>query len=101
LPNGLNGIKQIIDYFHRHGIRVLFPIQPWDMGTRDQRHDWSVFMPKTMAELNADGLNGDTLEFLNKECFDNSIANKHPLVLEPELSFYKKSLKSVEWNLIS
>jgi hypothetical protein len=71
------------------------------METRDPGHDWSVVMPKTMAELNADGLNGDTLEFVNKEYFDNSIVNKHPLALEPELSFYKKPLKRVEWNLMS
>ena len=34
MPGGKTGIKQMINNFHKHGIRVFFPIMIWDKGTR-------------------------------------------------------------------
>jgi hypothetical protein len=96
MPKGIDGIKHMIDDFHKHSIRVILPIHPWDIGIRDPGNDWSYVLPKTLAELDADGLNGDTMETIDKQYFDNSIANKHPIVLKPELSFYEKPIKSIE-----
>ena len=36
MPGGLDGVKKMVDDFHRHGVRVLFPVMPWDVGTRPE-----------------------------------------------------------------
>jgi gamma-glutamyl hercynylcysteine S-oxide synthase len=38
-----------------------------------------------MAEIGADGLNGDTLPTVNNEFFANSLVDHRPLALEPEV----------------
>ena len=35
MPGGIAGLQQMVADFHRRGVRVLFPVMPWDMGTRD------------------------------------------------------------------
>ncbi len=101
MPNGINGIKKMISDFQRHNIKVLFPIHPWDQGTRNPGYDWSVVLPKTMAELNADGLNGDTMGAVNKEYFDNSVKDARPLALEPEGGLSDNGISSLNWNVMS
>lgn len=101
MPHGINGIKKMVSDFHRHNIKVLFPIHPWDQGTRDPGRDWSVILPKTMAEINADGLNGDTMSSVNKEYFDNSVRALRPLALEPELGLNGNGTLDLAWNVMS
>jgi hypothetical protein len=101
MPNGINGIKKMISDFQRHNIKVLFPIHPWDQGTRNPGYDWSVILPKTMAQLNADGLNGDTMGAVNKEYFDNSVKDAKPLALEPEGGLSDNGISGLNWNVMS
>jgi gamma-glutamyl hercynylcysteine S-oxide synthase len=35
MPGGLTGVRQMVEDFHKHGVRVLFPMMIWDQGTRD------------------------------------------------------------------
>ena len=35
MPGGVEGLRQMIQDFHRRGVRVLFPVMLWDQGTRD------------------------------------------------------------------
>ena len=47
--------------FHHRGVKVLFPLMAWDQGTRDAgMTDWDA-TAKLMMEVEADGVNGDTL----------------------------------------
>jgi len=47
--------------FHRRNVRVLFPIMLWDQGTRDLGEpEWDA-LAKELAEIGADGVNGDTM----------------------------------------
>ena len=46
--------------FHRRGIRVLFPMMMWDQGTHDPGISWPEAIATMMAEIGADGINGDT-----------------------------------------
>src|SRR5579862_507457 len=39
MPGGIDGLKQMINDFHRRGVRVLFPVMLWDQGTRDVRSE--------------------------------------------------------------
>eukprot|EP01052_Picozoa_sp_SAG31_P066808 SAG31_NODE_25604_length_458_cov_0.863510_1_plen_123_part_01 len=34
LPGGLPGLKNVVAEFHRRGIAVSWPFNPWDQGTR-------------------------------------------------------------------
>ncbi len=84
MPGGVAGVRQMVDDFHRRGVRVLFPIMLWDQGTRDPgTSNWDA-TAKLMAEVDADGINGDTLGGVPRVFRTASDALHHPLALEPE-----------------
>ena len=99
LPGGIDGIKRMIEDFHRRRVRVLFPTMPWDTGTQidPQR------MPETLAELmtavGADGVNGDTFDGVPRTYRIASDATGHPLVFEPEGG--PSSAEGLNWNTMS
>ena len=62
MPGGVAGVRQMIADFHRRGVRVLFPVMVWDQGTRDEGvPNWTA-TARLLAEVGADGVNGDTLD---------------------------------------
>lgn len=84
LPGGIAGVKAMVSEFHRHGVKVLFPETPWDMGTRNEgMPDWTA-QAKLMAEVGADGLLGDTMDGVPGSFLTASEKVGHPLVLQPE-----------------
>ncbi|CAH0489651.1 unnamed protein product [Peronospora farinosa] len=89
LPGGVEGVKGVIAEFHRRGIRVIIPYNPWDVGTRDEpgREDMVRMYKADIATLNeiipqlqADGFNGDTMYGVPKSFYNCS----KPLVASPE-----------------
>lgn len=84
MPGGVQGLKQMIADFHRRGVRVLFPVMLWDQGTRDVGVPNWVATARAMAEIGADGVNGDTLGGVPQAFRAASDATGHPLALEPE-----------------
>ena len=57
LPGGLDGLRQMIADFHRHNVRVLFPVMPWDTGThRPDVAFWDAAV-RDMKAISADGIN--------------------------------------------
>ncbi len=96
MPGGIPGVKQMIADFHRRGVRVLFPIMLWDQGTHDiGGPDWDA-TAKLFAEINADGINGDTLRGLPRVYRTASDRVNHPLALEPESGL--DSDEMLMWN---
>ena len=84
MPGGIAGLRQMVEDFHRRGVRVLFPIMLWDQGTRDEGvPNWDA-TARLFKEVNADGLNGDTLRGVPRTFREASDRAGHPLVLEPE-----------------
>ena len=84
MPGGVEGLRKMIDDFHRRGVRVLFPVMLWDQGTRDVgMPNWDA-TAKAMAEIGADGINGDTLSGVPRAFRVASDATGHPIALEPE-----------------
>jgi iron(II)-dependent oxidoreductase len=84
LPGGIPALRAVVDDFHKHGVRVLFPVMVWDQGTHDEgMPNWDA-TAKLMAEIGADGVNGDTLDGMPKAFRDASDKTGHPLVFEPE-----------------
>jgi len=84
MPGGVAGLKQMVADFHRRGVRVLFPVMLWDQGTRDVGvPNWQA-TAEAMAEIGADGINGDTLDGVPHAFRAASDALGHPIALEPE-----------------
>lgn len=84
LPGGAVGVRGMVDEFHRSGVKVLFPVMVWDQGTRPEgTAEWAA-MAKELAEVGADGINGDTMDGIPRMARIASDALKHPLALEPE-----------------
>jgi formylglycine-generating enzyme required for sulfatase activity len=84
MPGGIPALRQVAADFHRRGVRVLFPVMVWDQGTRDEGvPNWTA-TARLLAGIDADGVNGDTLEGIPRAFRLASDQIGHPLVLEPE-----------------
>ena len=84
MPGGLPGVRQMVADFHRRGVRVLFPVMPWDTGTRPEGVPLCEAAARDMKAIGADGINGDTMAGIGREFRTASDDRGHPLVLEPE-----------------
>jgi len=84
MPGGVSAVRQMIADFHRHGVRVLFPMMMWDQGTRDPGTPWPDAIAALMAEIGADGINGDTQDGVPRAFSEAADKTGHPLAFEPE-----------------
>ena len=100
MPGGIAGVKQMIADFHRRRVKVFFPFMAWDQGTRDPGMDNWEATAKLMAEVGADGVNGDTLRGIPRSFRTASDAVGHPLALEPEHAF-PSPFEALAWNNMS
>jgi iron(II)-dependent oxidoreductase len=100
LPGGLPALRQVVEQFHRRGVRVMFPILAWDSGTRDEGAPPSTVFPQLLKQIGADGINFDTLESAPKDFRTSSDAIGHPLALEPQFAVHDESLawSNISWN---
>ncbi|MGD0089182.1 MAG: SUMF1/EgtB/PvdO family nonheme iron enzyme, partial [Planctomycetota bacterium] len=98
MPGGYPGVKLMLEDFHRRNVRVLFPVMPWEAGTRVEVPLWEA-AAQAMKAIGADGINGDTMGGLPRE-FRTACDNiAHPLVLEPENQLQNDAM--VGWNNMS
>ena len=100
MPGGVTGIHQMIEDFHRRGVRVLFPVMVWDQGTRDEGLPNAVATARLLAEVGADGVNGDTLAELPLDFRQASDATGHPLAFQPE-GAPENPAEALAWNNMS
>jgi formylglycine-generating enzyme required for sulfatase activity len=98
MPGGIAGVKQMVADFHRRGVRVLFPMMMWDQGTRDPKEPWPDAIAHFMAQIDADGINGDTQDGVPLAFFQAAEKNGHPLAFQPEGPFQDEA---VACNLMS
>jgi iron(II)-dependent oxidoreductase len=98
MPGGLTGVKQMIADFHRRGVRVLFPTMMWDQGTRDPGMPWPYAIATLMAEIGADGINGDTQDGVPLAFSLAADEAGHPLAFEPEGG---PSDEALAWNVMT
>jgi iron(II)-dependent oxidoreductase len=85
MPGGIPGVRQmVVADFHRHGVRVLFPMMMWDQGTRDPGMPWPEAIASLMGQIGADGINGDTHDGVPSSFSMAADTSGHPLVFEPE-----------------
>jgi hypothetical protein len=98
MPGGVAGVKQMVADFHRHHIRVLFPMMMWDQGTRDPGESWPDAIASLMREVDADGINGDTQDGIPFAFPRAADVAGHPLAFEPESGPHDEGLA---WNLLT
>src|SRR5579863_6325430 len=98
MPGGVAGVRQMIADFHRRGVRVLFPMMMWDQGTRQPERSWPEEIASLMAEIGADGINGDTQDGVPLAFSLAADKSGHPLVFEPEGG---PSDEALAWNLMT
>lgn len=99
LPGGIEGVRAMVASFHRRGVRVFFPAMPWDQGTRDEGVPFAQAVARLMAEIHADGINGDTFSGIPLSFREASDSTSHPAALEPEVAL--ESDEMLRWNLLS
>src|ERR1035437_189969 len=84
LPGGTDGVRRMVDDFHRSGVKVMFPVMVWDQGTHPEgMPEWEA-VAKELSAVGVDGVNGDTLDGMPRAFRTASDALHHPLALEPE-----------------
>ena len=98
MPGGVAGVRQMVADFHRRGVRVLFPMMMWDQGTRPPDHSWPEEIARLMADIDADGINGDTQDGVPLAFSLAADKIGHPLVFEPEGG---PSDEALAWNLMT
>lgn len=99
LPGGIAGIRGFVADFHARGVKVLFPVMPWDVGTRDAGTPLAEGMAAEVAAVGADGINGDTMEGVPRSF--KLAANRlgRVMALEPEIG--PASDEMLGWNVMS
>ena len=100
LPGGTAGVRKMVGQFHRHGVKVFFPMLAWDAGTRSEGAANATVMAQLLKEVDADGINFDTLESVPPGFREASDAIGHPLALEPQFQPRDASLAwtNISWN---
>jgi|SRR5579862_1095512 len=100
LPGGIPGLHRMVEQFHKHGVKVFFPWLVWDTGTRAEDAAASTTMAELMKEVDADGVNFDTLESVPPQFRKASDAIGHSLALEPQFQPRDESLawSNISWN---
>eukprot|EP00930_Biecheleria_cincta_P043152 TRINITY_DN29669_c0_g1_i1.p1 TRINITY_DN29669_c0_g1~~TRINITY_DN29669_c0_g1_i1.p1 ORF type:complete len:927 (+),score=116.79 TRINITY_DN29669_c0_g1_i1:22-2781(+) len=84
MPGGLKAVGSITRELKSKGVRVLWPYNPWDTGTRREgKPDWEVW-PEILKETLGDGFNGDCMDDIPEEFWNASLAFHYPLAFEPE-----------------
>lgn len=100
MPGSVPGVKQMVADFHRRGVRVFFPVMPWDQGTHDSGLANADATAKLLAEVGADGVNGDTLRGLPLAFKTAADRAGHPLALEPEHAM-PMPFEDLSWNTMT
>jgi formylglycine-generating enzyme required for sulfatase activity len=100
LPGGIAGVRGMVEQFHSRGVKVFFPLLMWDAGTRSDGVAPATAMSQLLKDINADGINFDTLESVPPGFREASDAIRHPLALEPQFQPRDASLAwtNISWN---
>ncbi|MGA8144720.1 MAG: SUMF1/EgtB/PvdO family nonheme iron enzyme [Candidatus Acidiferrales bacterium] len=92
LPGGIPAVREMVNEFHKRGVKVFFPTLAWDSGTRDEGATAPAALAGLLKEIGADGINFDTLESVPAAFHAASEAAGHPLAFEPQFDIRDESL---------
>ncbi len=98
LPGGIAGVRGMVEQFHHRGVKVFFPLLVWDTGTRNENAAVSTTIAQLLKDIDADGINFDTLESVPSGFHEASDAIAHPVALEPQ---FQPRDASIAWTNLS
>ena len=99
LPGGIDGLSQLVQDFHDRGVKVLLPWLPWDQGTRNTGQSDIESLVDLITTTNIDGMNGDTLDGVNRSFWEESLLKNHPIAIEPEGMYtYYQNISTNVWS---
>jgi len=98
MPDGIEGVRQMVADFHRHGVRVLFPMMMWDEGTHQPSEPWPDAIAALMKQIGSDGVNGDTQDGVPLGFSLAADKIGHSLVFQPESG---PSDEALSWNVMT
>jgi formylglycine-generating enzyme required for sulfatase activity len=98
MPGGVEGVRKMVEDFHRRGVRVLFPMMMWDQGTHDSGKPWPDAIAELMKEIDEDGINGDTQDGVPLAFSLAAEKIGHPLAFEPEGGPHDEALA---WDVLT
>ena len=84
MPGGLDGVKQVTALLHAAGVRVLWPYNPWDTGTRREALDDQHTLAALLKQTGGDGFNGDTMGSIPRSFWAAALQDSYPIAFEPE-----------------
>ncbi len=61
MPGGLAGVREVVDAFHRRGLRVYIDYNPWDQWTRREAKSDADMLAELVRDLDVDGIFLDTM----------------------------------------
>lgn len=61
MPGGLPALREMVETFHRHGIRAFVDYNPWDIGTRREPKSDDESLADIVRAIDADGVFLDTM----------------------------------------
>ena len=92
MPGGISALREMVSEFHARGVKVFFPTLAWDSGTREEGTPVPAALAGLLKEIEADGINFDTLESVPAAFHAASEAAGHPLAFEPQFDIRDESL---------
>lgn len=84
MPGGLQGVRRVVEQFHRRGVRVFIPYMPWDIGTRREPHSDADALAEMVARLDVDGIFLDTMVEAPARLREVVDSKRRGVVFEPE-----------------
>ena len=100
MPGGVEGVKGLVDAFHRHGTRVFFPYLVWTRGTRPSSDHPELDYLQLLSEIGADGINFDTLDRVPDAFVAAAGRVSGALAFEPQFTPRAEALgdSPISWN---
>ena len=80
MPGGLEGVANVTAALHAMGVKVLWPYNPWDKGTRREPLSDEDTFGELLKQTGGDGFNGDTMSFVPRSFWQAALNYSHPEV---------------------
>ena len=92
MPGGLEGVTNVTDQLKAKGVRVLWPYNPWDHGTRREPLSDEDTFATLLKQTHGDGFNGDTMDYVPESFWTSAQKARYPIAFEPEGGGHDDSL---------
>jgi len=85
MPGGLDGLRNVVERIHQHGVKVFINYNPWDAITRREPGTIDEALTDMIAAIDADGIFLDTMTAAQENLRGIIDAKRKGVVLVPEL----------------